>query len=196
MSDISSRQYVIVHGYSASPKAHWFPWLKAQLEQAGATVHVPALPASDAPDPALWADTLSKVVPHLDTRTVLIGHSLGCITLLRHVLSRPEGERLGGYVLVSGFDKPLQTLPQLDAFTSSPLDYEALQRRSAFRASVFSDNDTIVAPQLSRSLAASLHTTTLEVPGGGHFLGREGHEQFPALLDLLQHGHPAPGHGA
>ncbi|MFT9063613.1 MAG: alpha/beta fold hydrolase [Acetobacter persici] len=184
--DFSSKQFVIVHGYMASPEAHWFPWLKAQLEQAGAAVHVPALPCSQNPDPQLWAETLETVLPHLNERTVLIGHSLGCVTLLRHVLSRPEGETLGGYVLVSGFDQPLQTLPQLDAFTARPLDYADLQRRAAFRASVFSDNDQIVAPQLSRALAAALETTTLQVPGGGHFLGREGYEQFPALLDLLR----------
>lgn len=186
MSDLSSRQYVIVHGYRATPESHWFPWLKAQLEQAGATVHVPVLPASEAPDPKVWAETLKTVLPHLTLQTVLIGHSLGCVTLLRHLLSRPEGEALGGYVLVSGFDQPLQMLPQLNGFTDSPLDYEALQRRSAVRASVFSDNDPIVAPRLSRSLAVSLRSTMLEVPGGGHFLGREGFEQFPALLDLLR----------
>ncbi|KXV62641.1 hypothetical protein AD949_10865 [Acetobacter orleanensis] len=186
MSDLSSRQYVIVHGYRATPEAHWFPWLKAQLEQTGAKVHVPALPSSQAPDPQIWAETLNTVLPHLTPQTVLIGHSLGCITLLRHLLSRPVGETLGGYVLISGFDQPLEALPHLNGFTDCPLDYDALRRLSAFRASVFSDNDLVVAPQCSRSLAASLQTTTLEVPGGGHFLGREGFEQFPALLDLLQ----------
>ncbi|KFL87546.1 hypothetical protein AmDm5_2962 [Acetobacter malorum] len=178
---------MIVHGYLASPDAHWFPWLKEQLEQRGATVTVPALPSSQAPEPAAWAEALDTLLPHLNTQTVLIGHSLGCVTLLRHLMSRPKDETVGGYVLVSGFDKHLQTLPELDAFTASPLDYEDLQRRSAFRASVFSDNDQIVDPRQSQALAASLHTTTLEVPGGGHFLGREGYEQFPQLLDFLTH---------
>ncbi|GBQ07958.1 RBBP9/YdeN family alpha/beta hydrolase [Acetobacter cerevisiae] len=187
MPDLSSRQYVIVHGYLANPDAHWFPWLKKQLEQRGATVSVPALPSSQAPEPEAWAEALDTLLPHLNNQTVLIGHSLGCVTLLRHLMFRPKGETVGGYVLVSGFDKHLQTLPELDAFTDSTLDYEDLQRRSAFRASVFSDNDGIVDPRQSQALAASLHTTTLQVPGGGHFLGREGHEQFPQLLDLLTH---------
>nr|WP_298794905.1 alpha/beta fold hydrolase [uncultured Acetobacter sp.] len=186
MPDLSSRQYVIVHGYTANPDAHWFPWLKKQLELSGATVRVPALPSSQAPEPDAWAETLNTLLPHLNNQTFLIGHSLGCVTLLRHLMSRPKGETVGGYVLVSGFDQHLQTLPQLDAFTDSPLNYEDLQSRSAFRASVFSDNDGIVDPGLSRTLAASLHTTTLDVPGGGHFLGREGYEQFPELLELLK----------
>ncbi|NHN85867.1 serine hydrolase family protein [Acetobacter musti] len=185
LAELSSRHYVIVHGYTANPEANWFPWLREQLERAGARVSVPAMPSPHAPVTESWDATLRDLLPRLSDDVVLIGHSLGCITILRYLMSRPPAETAGGYVLVSGFDRRLSTLPELEAFTDIALDYDALRRRAAFRVSVFSDNDAIVDPSVSRDLAKALRTEVMEIPGGGHFLDREGYGSFPELSGLL-----------
>ncbi|BAU39859.1 hypothetical protein APT_10115 (plasmid) [Acetobacter pasteurianus NBRC 101655] len=179
-------QYVIIHGYMANPQAHWFPWLATELKKTGAAVTVPAMPSPFEPKLDEWLATVKATVSPLKGKVTLIGHSLGCITLLRHLMSCPETEKISGYVLVSGFDRTLSTLPALSSFTEETLDYDALRNRFPFRVSLFSDNDSIVYPKVSRDLAVSFDTEQIEIPAGGHFLDREGFTQLPALLKVIQ----------
>lgn len=182
----NGKQVVIVHGYTASPSANWFPWLRETLIAEGAEVLSPPMPDSQAPQPLAWAQTLAKLLPYADTSTFLIGHSLGCIALMHHLQSMPSGTRVGGYVLVSGFDCGLSTLPELAAFMSSPLDYAVLRQRAVRRASIISTDDAIVAPQASHQLAAALDTRVVEVSRGGHFLDRDGYTSLPPAYEALR----------
>jgi uncharacterized protein len=92
---LSNKHFVIVHRYLASPTSHWFSWLADVLQSRGAQAIIPAMPTPKSPVPQAWANTLSRVIPNIDENTFLIGHSLGCITLLRHLLLQPAGTRAG-----------------------------------------------------------------------------------------------------
>ena len=105
---------------------------------------------------------------------------------MHHLQSMPSGTRVGGYVLVSGFDCGLSTLPELAAFMSSPLDYAVLRQRAVRRASIISTDDAIVAPQASHQLAAALDTRVVEVSRGGHFLDRDGYTSLPPAYEALR----------
>jgi predicted alpha/beta hydrolase family esterase len=181
----AGKHVLIVHGYTASPAANWFPWLAETLRAEGARVDVPAMPAPDEPTPRAWAETLRALVPAADANTLLVGHSLGCISVLRHLLTLPAGTRIGGLLLVSGFDRPLSTLPTLRAFTDAPLDHAEVIRRAPRIASIYSDNDTIVTPAASRDRSASLRGADEIVAGAGHFLDREGFTRLPRALAAL-----------
>ncbi len=188
-SRFAGKHVLIVHGYTASPTDNWFPWLAETLRAEGARVDVPAMPAPDEPEPRAWAAALREILPAADTNTLLVGHSLGCIGVLRHLLALPADTRVGGLLLVSGFDRTLSTLPTLRAFTDTPLDHAEVIRRASGIASIFSDNDTIVAPAASRELSASLRGANEVVPGAGHFLDRDGFTRLPqahAALVALQ----------
>lgn len=184
-SRFTGKHVVIVHGYTASPAANWFPWLADTLAAAGARVDVPAMPDPMTPEPIAWAAALHAVAPSVDNNTFLVGHSLGCIAVLRHLLALPADSCAGGIVLVSGFDRTLETLPELSAFTAGEIDHTEVRRRTLGRASIFSDNDFIVSPAASRDLAASLDTTVEVVQDGGHFLDREGFTRLPQAMDAL-----------
>jgi predicted alpha/beta hydrolase family esterase len=176
---------VVAHGYLADPSRHWFPWL---VEHYGAdTLSVLELPDPDEPDLERWVHAASAGVGDIDEETVLLGHSLGCVTLL-HVLNRREQPwRLGGLVLVSGFVDRLPNLPKLDPFTEEPLDLDRVRRRTATRHVVRSDDDGTVDPALTDRMAALLDAPVTVVPGGGHFVDRQGHRSLPALLPILDH---------
>ena len=133
------RRVVIVHGYAATPTDHWFPWLAEQLRTAGIHADVAELPDPQAPDPAAWLAATAAAVEAaggIDEHTHLVAHSLGCITVLRHLAALPTpsvkaatlpdspGEdswRLGGLSLVAGFTGPLPALPQLDDYLTAHL---------------------------------------------------------------------------
>lgn len=174
---------IVAHGYSASPRDHWFPWLR---ERYGDGVLVPALPDSTSPRPDAWVDALGDAIGTPDDDTILVGHSLGCITTLR-VLERLDVPwSLGGVVLVSGFVDPVPGLPELDPFTTPPLDVEGIARRIRLRHVIGSDDDAIVPPGLTARLARRLDAPLTIVPSAGHFLAQDGHLELPRILPVLE----------
>jgi predicted alpha/beta hydrolase family esterase len=187
---------VIAHGYLADPSRHWFPWL---VERYGVdSVTVLALPDPESPDFETWVHAASAGIGSVDEETVLIGHSLGCVTLL-HALNRIEGPwSLGGLVLVAGFVDPLPNLPKLDAFTAEPLDLDRIRRNTPVRHVLRSDDDDVVAGPLTERLATLLDAPVTVVPGAGHFVDRQGVSEVPALLPILdplvERSGPAAGH--
>lgn len=186
---LQNKKIIIVHGYTASPQKNWFPWLKVQLEQLGASVIVPEMPDSEAPDPTRWLQHLQDSQIELDADTILIGHSLGCITLLRFLMAQQQqNPKIDGYILVSGFANEQQTLPELKEHTNLTLDYPYLKSVSDNRISIISSNDSIVSPQSSITLADLLETNVITVENAGHFLDREGFNEFPLILDILKNG--------
>ncbi|KLU14296.1 MULTISPECIES: RBBP9/YdeN family alpha/beta hydrolase [Xenorhabdus] len=183
----SGKKIIIVHGYTASPSSHWFPWLKEKLIEQGAEVIIPTMPDTSSPKPEVWAKMLMDIVPEADKDSVFVGHSLGCITLLRHLASmRSQHLCIGGYILVSGFDVPQMTLPELDSFTVEPLDYAFLREVTKYRFSLISSNDEIISPQFSQALAHSLQTEVINIANGGHFLDRDGFNRLLPVYDILE----------
>ncbi|MBI6550432.1 RBBP9/YdeN family alpha/beta hydrolase [Xenorhabdus lircayensis] len=183
----SGKKIIIVHGYTASSSSNWFPWLKETLIEQGADVIVPGMPESLAPKPEAWANMLMDIVPRAGKDTIFIGHSLGCIAVLRHLEAiRSTSPHIGGYILVSGFDSPQIALPELDSFTAEPLDYAFLRGVTGLRISIISSNDGIVSSQSSQALAHSLQTEITNVDNGGHFLDREGFTRLLPVYDALK----------
>ncbi|MDO5290280.1 MAG: alpha/beta hydrolase [Pseudomonadota bacterium] len=182
---------VIVHGYGATPADHWFAWLGQRLQAAGVSAHIPALPDSLQPDFAHWQQALADAVGMPDARTLLVAHSLGCISLL-HYLSAERPQQVGGVVLVSGFGARLPQLPAINGFDvdayvdQARLDVPALRAMTGQMHHVISANDGIVAPAASRALAVQLGGQVHEVPRGGHFLASDGFTQLPAAWSAAQ----------
>ncbi|ABE49149.1 RBBP9/YdeN family alpha/beta hydrolase [Methylobacillus flagellatus] len=173
----------IIHGYQASPESHWFPWIKQALESQGFRVLVPALPASDRPEMEGWLDCLHAHVVQPDQHTYFVGHSLGCITLLRFL--EQHEQPVGGMALVSGFAEPLSFLPALDAFTAAPLDVEKLISLVPRRLVLAAQDDYIVPYPYSLRLAEKLDAAWELFERGGHFMAQDGFTEFPALYDMI-----------
>jgi predicted alpha/beta hydrolase family esterase len=79
------KRAIIVHGFKGKPDTNWKPWLKAELEANGFIVDVPGMPNTDAPQLEEWVATLRQIIGEFTSDDIyLIGHSLGCITILIH----------------------------------------------------------------------------------------------------------------
>jgi leucyl-tRNA synthetase len=74
--------YVLLHGFTGSPNANFFPWLKKELEKRGAKVFVPALPNTDNPSIPEQVEFVLKNA-EFNENTVLLGHSLGSVVGLK-----------------------------------------------------------------------------------------------------------------
>ncbi|MFA6907518.1 MAG: alpha/beta fold hydrolase, partial [Candidatus Micrarchaeia archaeon] len=134
---------VIVHGYGGEPMSGFRPWLKRELEARGFEVSVPAMPSPGAPKAREWVATIGREVGGAGEGCVLVGHSLGCTAILRH-LERAEG-KVAGAVLVAGFAGKLGgEFSILDNFFEKPFDFAAVKRACPRLVAIFSDNDPYV----------------------------------------------------
>jgi len=175
----------VLHGYYASTDDHWFQSLKAHIEDKNIQVTLISFPDSKNPNLEKWQQTLEKSITKIDQNTYFIAHSLGVITLLSF-LERHKNQKMGGMILVSGFSKTIEVLPQLDAFIlKSQIDFTQfvqLKKKYMF----ISNNDSIVPTQFSVELANQLNSSYSVIQDSGHFLASDGYVEFPQLEQCLK----------
>ncbi|MEK3899243.1 RBBP9/YdeN family alpha/beta hydrolase [Paenibacillus sp. FSL R7-0179] len=194
MADPTSSKHVyIVHGYGATPANHWFGWLQKRLDADGITSDILEMPTPLSPNLQEWLEHLSSKAKLLNQDTYFVAHSLGCVSLLKYLLSARPQEPLGGLVLVSGFTKPLPGLPMLDEFTQDQINYSEAAALAPKRAVIASKDDAIVPVALSKELAQVIHADFHEVEHSGHFLDSDGFTTLPIAYDVLR---DMMGHGA
>jgi len=106
-----TRRVFIVHGFEGNPHGNWFDWLAAQARACGVQAGALAMPNPGNPTVQSWQFTLDQHIGKPDENAFLVGHSLGCITLL-HFLCRQQPERIGGLVLAAGVAQPRAPPPR------------------------------------------------------------------------------------
>ena len=124
------KRVFIIHGWDGKPEHGWSPWLKKELEDKGYTVEAPAMPDTATPTLEKWLQHLKKVVGTPDEDCYFVGHSLGCITILRYLESLPEDQIVGGVVLVAGFSSNLEYdgyKNELLSFFETPVLWEKIK---------------------------------------------------------------------
>lgn len=178
-------QIYIVHGYGASPDNHWFPWLKEELSAQGADVTILRMPTPQNPDVKKWVGHLSLLANRLNNDTYFVAHSLGCISVLRYLEEVNFPEPIGGFILVSGFAKPLPDLEELNEFVQTPLDDKLIIQKVKKRAVIASKDDAVVPFAFSKKLAERLQADFHTTDHCGHFLDSEGFTTLPIVYTLL-----------
>jgi len=165
------KRAVIVHCWSGTPDYCWYPWVKQELEQRGFKVTVPAMPDTDAPKLSWWLPKLVETVSDPDEELYLIGHSAGCITIMRYLEQLPADTKIAGIVLVAGFTNDLG-MPELSNFYKTPVDFEAIKARVADGIYlIHSDNDQYVPVQEGKILEEKLSGRLQILHNMGHFSG-------------------------
>ena len=111
----------IVHGLNSALDKHWFAYLVGELAKRNISCFCLPMPNPTAPKAEEWLEFLKKEI-HMDDQTVLIGHSVGCVSVLTYLAN--TGAKALGTILVSGFDEPLKSLTPSSHYTRhSPLSH-------------------------------------------------------------------------
>lgn len=176
----------IVHGYQGWPQKNWFPWLREKCAEIGVQSVAVAMPRPDAPVFLDWMRALQETVAVVDSHTYFVAHSLGCITVLQYLMRARVIGGAGGIVLVSGFDRPIAGLPQLDGFVKDPLDYHKLIAQVPHRAILSARDDSIVPFTVTEQLARKLKADFYPRDKGNHFMDTDGFLSLPLVFSLLQ----------
>lgn len=182
---------VIIHGWDGSPNGNWFPWAKAELEKQGINTTVPTMPHPSHPEIGTWVQTLAEAVGEPSSEVILIGHSMGCQTIMRYLETLPAGQQVGAVILVAGFFHltGLQTDEEraiAQPWLVTPVDYEVIQDRAQRITVILSDNDPFVpVAENKHEFETKLGARVIVLHGKGHINEEAGITELPLLLDIL-----------
>lgn len=180
------KKVIIVHGYTGHPEKNWFPWLKAELNKLGVEVLVPAMPNPGAPQLSEWLPYLQQQVGTPTEDTYFVGHSLGCPTILRFVESLPEGQKVGGAVLVAGFAEPLPRFAFLDGFTTDTWDDQKIRSHIPTLTIMNSDDDPAVPFDRGEHIRDRFDAKLVALHNMGHINEKANIKEVPFVLDELK----------
>ena len=183
------KRAIVVHCWGGNPEYAWYPYVKSGLEAKGYKVTVPAMPDTDSPQLDKWLPALRQAIGQPDDELVLIGHSIGTVTIMRYLESLPEGARVGKVILVAAFTDPLG-FQEIENFFVKPLNYIAIKSKVKNGIVLIqSDNDPYVAPEQGALLKKELDAKLIIKHGAYHMSGEVDEEdaclELPELLEEI-----------
>ncbi|HDH31418.1 MAG TPA: serine hydrolase family protein [Candidatus Wolfebacteria bacterium] len=180
------KRAVIIHCWGGKPNYCWYPNTKKELEDKGYEVAVPEMPDTDYPKFDKWFSKLKEVIGDPDENLYLIGHSLGCITILRYLESLKEGEKIGGAVLVAGFAGGID-IEEIESFINKPVDFKKIKSHCKNFIAIHSDNDPFVPLKHGDILKEKLGAKLIIKNNMKHFSGEiDKEENCIELPDVVE----------
>jgi len=183
---VVSKRVIVVHGWEGTPEEGWFPWLKKELQKKDFKVKVPTMPDTARPKMEKWIPHLKKQVGKPDKNTYLVGHSMGCQTILRYLEDLPKGSNIGGIVLVAGFLK-LKNLTNEEYETVKPwltkdINLDKVKTHTHNITTIFSDNDTWVSLSNAKVFEKKLGAKVIIMKKKGHISGDDRIKKMPLVF--------------
>lgn len=178
------KRVFIVHCWEGRPNYAWYPWLKKQLEECDFEVFVPTMPETNTPTFEKWLSHLAKIVGELRETDIFVGHSLGCITILRLLEGLKEGEKVGGAIFVAGFTDNLG-YQEIDSFFTAPINFKKIKSHCGKFVAVHSDNDPYVPLKHGDIFKEKLGAKLIKMHKMKHFSEDDGITELPIVLEEL-----------
>jgi uncharacterized protein len=185
------KRVVIVHGWEGGIHEPQLAWLR---EERGYFVVFENMPNPEEPTINEWVSKLNSLVGKPDNQTDLVGHSIGCQTVLRYLASLPEGSRLGKVVLIAPWlvkTEEQKLLLQVEGeevwsiakpWIETPIDFEKVKKIPISIACVFSGNDEFVSLDNVKLVEEQLGAKAEVYKNKGHFNPGAGITELPEVL--------------
>ena len=164
------KRAVIIHAWEGYPKYCWYPQTKKELEKKAFKVQVPEMPETANPKLSGWLPKLKEIIKNPDENLFLVGHSLGCITIMRYLESLSGKEKVGGVVFVAGFTDDLG-FKELTNFFTKPINFEKVKRGAKSFCAINSDNDPYVSLEYGKEFEKKFGAKLIVKHKMGHFSG-------------------------
>jgi len=182
------KKVIIIHCWEGYSNYCWYPNAKKELEDKGYEVIIPEMPETNLPKFKAWLSELQRVAGKPNKNLYLIGHSLGCITILRYLEGLKENEKIGGAILVAGFTDDLD-LKEIKGFFETPIDFEKIKNHCSKFVAIHSDNDPYVSLKEGDIFKEKLGAKLIIKHNMGHFSGeiekKESCTQLPEVVESL-----------
>ncbi|MFH1443256.1 MAG: alpha/beta hydrolase [Candidatus Micrarchaeota archaeon] len=186
------KRVFIIHGWNSKPEGGWRPWLRKELEKKGYSVIIPQMPHPSLPKMGEWVKKISEEVrlsspekkPFPDKHCYFIGHSLGCIAILRYLETLPKSVKVGGVIIVAGFANNIGYIV-FKSFYGKPINWKKIKSHCPHFIAIHSDNDKFIPLKNGTVFKQKLGAKLIVMKGAGHFSGGEGCTELPVVLEEL-----------
>jgi len=178
----------IFHGTEGHPEENWFPWLKEQLEAVGWEVIVPQFPSPPVVPSKIseWFDVLKNYEKKINEGTILIGHSLGGVFVLR-ILEKLKHPVKAVFLAGAPIGiKPILNYDRDHSFSGFDFDWLTIKNNSKHFVVFHSNDDPYVGLENGKELAKKLGVELSFVPNAGHFNKKAGYTKFEELWEKLE----------
>lgn len=172
-------QVLLVHGWAASPKMHWFPYIKRELKKRKIKVLAPRLPHPKVPNLGDWSWVIIKNLLSMKRPRVVVAHSLGGVALLRTL----EGVRIPVDLAIF-VSVPLHVHTKrkfLSRFFKLRYKWSIIRKNVKKAIVIHAKDDRMVPYQNGKEIARQLGCEIFSPSKGGHF----DVQKFPLLLKIL-----------
>ncbi|MDO8657889.1 MAG: alpha/beta fold hydrolase [Candidatus Levybacteria bacterium] len=176
----------IFHGTGGHPKENWFPWIKEKLQAKGCQVIVLQFPTSTGQSVGDWFRVLDEQEVKIDENTILIGHSLGGIFLLRVLERLQKPVKAAFFVGTPVGVRPIKNWESDERFSGFDFDWKKIRSNAKHFVVFHSDNDPYVSLENGEKLAKELGTDLTFIPNAGHFNATAGYTKFNQLLEGIE----------
>ncbi|MBT3293447.1 serine hydrolase family protein [Candidatus Peregrinibacteria bacterium] len=183
----SKKRFFLIHGWGGHPNTGWQPWLSACLESKGHEVKMLKMPNTDSPRLTEWVQMIEEAIGEPDESCILVGHSLGCISIVRYLERLKDNQKIGGAVLVSSFYEDLgDGYEEINEFIKNEADWELVKIRSNNFSIIHSEDDPVVPIVFAERLAKKLGIDVCRTLNRGHFSEEDSRKDAPEILSIIE----------
>jgi len=187
------KKVYIIKGRGGKPEHGWYQWLAEELKRKGFQVFLPQMPNTDMPTINEWVGALRSIAPTPDEETYFVGHSIGCQTILRYLVTLPPETKLNNVILVAPWvsldEKTMAeepgSIPIARPWIETPIDFDKAKLHPKKFICLFSDNDTYVPPDNQKFFQEKLSAEIIIDKGKGHFDKDSGIKELPGILSFF-----------
>jgi len=172
----------IFHCWGGDGKSCWSSWLCDYLHNKNIETKSPDFPDTNNPNLTKWLDSIRNINKKFNEKDewVLVGHSLGCPTILRLLESFGPDEHVKKVILVAGFAKDLG-IPEIRNFVDMEFNWKKIKSKCDEFVLISSDNDPFIPLDEGERVAKLLGAKFVVEKNAGHL----NDFSCPRLIDLL-----------
>ncbi len=178
----------LIHCWGGNGCSCWSGWLAYQLvvSYPGSRVLSPDFPNTNYPKLEKWLKEIRKHVKKFDEKGawIVIGHSLGCTTILRLLETFGEKEKIKAAILVAAFAKDLG-IHEIQNFVERDFNWEKIKLKCEKFIVINSDNDPFIELSEGKRIAKLLGATLIIEHNAGHINEGSGFGPYPRLLEII-----------
>ena len=179
---MGSVKIILLHGnHNSTPNDHWFPYVKAKLEERGHVVIARQFPDADLARASYWLPFLKDELG-ADEHSILVGHSSGAIAAMCFA----QENKIIGSILVGSYYTDLgMEEEKLSGYFEKPWDWDAIKNNQQWIVQFASPDDPWIPIEEPRFVREKLNSEYHELTGQGHFGGDYYKPEFPELVEVI-----------